>query len=310
MASFASSNKPFFFLIDFEMEKPQLYSPEEAFDLGFKFEINGVSNFTRKKVSQQTTPFSIIPVSKYRYAKAFKKVYNGNSFLLNLTFPSRIESAVSLENLFHLAHGSYKLLQKDNLLIYSPECFIKIKGDWIYTFPMKGTFSGDLTEVKKKLKTDVKELYEHNTIVDLMRNDLSRFAKNVQVSRFRYLKKIKTQKKEFYQTCSEIKGKLNRDWKSSLPEILFSMLPAGSISGAPKEKTVSIIKSVEKNIRGYYCGVFGYFDGKNLDTAVNIRCLQKHENQLFYHSGGGITHLSEIDSEYDELIRKIYVPVI
>lgn len=91
MASFASSNKPFFFLIDFEMEKPQLYSPEEAFDLGFKFEINGVSNFTRKKVSQQTTPFSIIPVSKNRYAKAFKKVYNeihnGNSFLLNLTFP-------------------------------------------------------------------------------------------------------------------------------------------------------------------------------------------------------------------------------
>lgn len=75
---------------------------------------------------------------------------------------------------------------------------------------MKGTFSGDLTEVKKKLKTDVKELYEHNTIVDLMRNDLSRFAKNVQVSRFRYLKKIKTQKKEFYQTLSNTQSQIRK----------------------------------------------------------------------------------------------------
>lgn len=67
-----------------------------------------------------------------------------------------MESTVSLDNLFHFDHGSYKLLQKDNLLIYSSECFIKIKGDWIYTFPMKGTFSEDLTEVKKNLKLMLK----------------------------------------------------------------------------------------------------------------------------------------------------------
>ena len=75
---------------------------------------------------------------------------------------------------------------------------------------MKGTFSGDLTEVKKKLKTEVKELYEQNTRVDLMRNDLSRYAKKDKVSRFRYLKKIKTQKKEFYQTLSNTQSQIRK----------------------------------------------------------------------------------------------------
>ena len=88
------------------------------------------------------------------------------------------------------------------------------------------------------------------------------------------------------------------------------MLPAGSICGAPKNKTVSIIKKVEQGPRGYYTGIFGYFDGENLDSAVNIRYLEKKENQLLYRSGGGITFLSNLESEYNELIEKIYVPLV
>ena len=160
------------------------------------------------------------------------------------------------------------------------------------------------------METDPKEINEHNTIVDLIRNDLSKVAKEVQVTRFRYLDKIKTQKKEIYHTSSEIKGKLPTDWKSQLPDILLSMLPAGSISGAPKDKTISIIQEVEQGPRGYYTGVFGYFDGDNLDSAVNIRYLEKKDDHLLYRSGGGITFLSDLDSEYNELIEKIYVPVI
>jgi para-aminobenzoate synthetase component 1 len=88
------------------------------------------------------------------------------------------------------------------------------------------------------------------------------------------------------------------------------MLPAGSICGAPKAKTVSIIQDVEQDLRGYYTGIFGYFDGENLDSAVNIRYLEKKNDQLLYRSGGGITFLSDLESEYNELIEKIYVPVV
>ena len=175
---------------------------------------------------------------------------------------------------------------------------------------MKGTIDAQVPEAKKKLHTDPKEINEHNTIVDLIRNDLSKIAREIAVTRFRYLDKIRTQKNEIYHTSSEIKGKLSSDWKTQLPEILLGLLPAGSISGAPKAKTVSIIKNVEEGPRGYYTGIFGYFDGENLDSAVNIRYIEKIDDQMVYRSGGGITFLSDLESEYNELIEKIYVPVV
>ena len=175
---------------------------------------------------------------------------------------------------------------------------------------MKGTIDASLPNALKILESDPKEINEHNTIVDLIRNDLSKIAKEVEVIRFRYIDKIKTQKKEIFHTSSEIRGKLTSDWKNQLPDILLGMLPAGSICGAPKAKTVSIIQDVEKDLRGYYTGIFGYFDGVNLDSAVNIRYLEKKNDQLLYRSGGGITFLSDLESEYKELVEKIYVPVI
>jgi len=88
------------------------------------------------------------------------------------------------------------------------------------------------------------------------------------------------------------------------------LLPAGSITGAPKKKTVEIIKEVENYARGYYTGVFGCFDGQNLDCAVMIRYLEKIGAQIFYKSGGGITTYSDVKSEYRELIDKVYVPIV
>jgi para-aminobenzoate synthetase component 1 len=256
----------------------------------------------------------LTPVPKAVYTQAYQKVvdeiYQGNTFLLNLTFPSAIQTPLHLEDVFHWAKAPYKLLYQNHFVVYSPECFVKIKDGHIYSYPMKGTIDAQLPEAKKKLETDPKEINEHNTIVDLIRNDLSKVAKQVQVTRFRYLDKIKTQKNEIYHTSSEIKGKLSPDWKSQLPDILLDMLPAGSICGAPKAKTVSIIQEVEQGPRGYYTGIFGYFDGENLDSAVNIRYLEKKDGQLLYRSGGGITFLSDLESEYNELIEKIYVPVV
>ena len=314
MSALASAQRPFFFLIDFEMQKPVICALEDAQSLGFKFEVKGFRNFMSQDRKPSPTPLSIAPIPKTTYTKAYQKVmeeiYQGNTFLLNLTFPSTIQTPLDLEDIFHWAKAPYKLLYDDQFVVYSPECFVKINDGQIYSYPMKGTIDAQLPEAKNKLKNNPKEINEHNTIVDLIRNDLSKLAKEVQVTRFRYLERIKTQKKEIYHTSSEIKGKLPSNWKTQLPEIIMGMLPAGSICGAPKSKTVSIIQEVELDPRGYYTGIFGYFDGENLDSAVNIRYLEKKDGQLLYRSGGGITFLSGLESEYKELIEKIYVPVV
>ena len=314
MSALAEKQKPFFFLIDFEHKNPIVCPINKAKELGFYFEIKGLKNFKAQFTKQKPMHLSIDPVAKSHYSKAYKKVvkeiYQGNTFLLNLTFPSKIKTPVSLEHIFHRAKAPYKLYYKDQFVVYSPECFIKIKDGYIYSYPMKGTIDASLPNARKTLTNNTKEINEHNTIVDLIRNDLSKVARDVQVTRFRYIDKIKTQKNEIYHTSSEIRGKLLKDWQKQLPELLLTMLPAGSICGAPKEKTVSIIREVEEEKRGYYTGVFGYFDGENLESAVNIRYLEKKEGQILYRSGGGITFMSNLESEYNELIEKIYVPVI
>jgi para-aminobenzoate synthetase component 1 len=92
--------------------------------------------------------------------------------------------------------------------------------------------------------------------------------------------------------------------------VLFTLLPAGSVTGAPKEKTVEIIRAVESYDRGFYTGIFGFFDGQSLTSAVSIRYIEQTTDGLVFKSGGGITALSDAESEYQEMIKKIYVPVV
>ena len=155
-----------------------------------------------------------------------------------------------------------------------------------------------------------KEIAEHATIVDLIRNDLSVIAKNVRVNKFRYLERIHTNREPLLQVSSEIMGDLPEDQQYHLGDIIFALLPAGSICGAPKRKTLEIIEEVETHQRGFYTGICGYFDGRNLDSGVMIRFIQEHENKLFFKSGGGITSMSNLESEYQEYIEKIYVPTL
>jgi len=174
---------------------------------------------------------------------------------------------------------------------------------------MKGTIDASLPDAEQLILSDAKELSEHVTIVDLIRNDLSGVAKNVEVNRFRYIEKIKTNQKDLLQVSSEIAGDLSDDYASHIGSILISLLPAGSISGAPKKKTIQIIQEAEKEKREFYTGVFGYFDGENLDSAVMIRFIEQAGNDFYYRSGGGITAQSEAEKEYQEAIDKIYVPI-
>ena len=94
-----------------------------------------------------------------------------------------------------------------------------------------------------------------------------------------------------------------------LGDILFSMLPAGSITGAPKKKTMQIIREAEGYERGFYTGITGYFDGDSLDSAVMIRFVEQEADGMYFKSGGGITFKSDARSEYEEMKQKIYVPI-
>lgn len=314
---FLQDGVPFLFIIDFDKTTKQVFTFEEAANENIFFNIKGNGNDGNLASSSlEKLNFDLKPtlVSEEIYNEAFSTVKHelktGNSFLLNLTFPTALDTPLELKEIYQKAHAPYKLLYKDKFVVFSPECYLKIKEDNIFSYPMKGTINSNIPNAKELLLSNKKELYEHNTIVDLIRNDLSIIAKKVRVNKFRYVDKIKKGDQELLQTSTEIQGELPKHWKDEFATLLLKTLPAGSISGAPKKKTLEIISKAEITPRGFYTGIFGVFDGQQIDSAVSIRFIEKINDTLFYKSGGGITHLSEMEEEYHELLEKIYVPII
>ncbi len=311
---FGEQRQPFFFLIDFEQQQPIICPLAQAAELGLFFAIRGQQN-VNWQTEMPHKPFELhkFPMSKAAYQHGFDLVQaelqKGNSYLLNLTYPTEINMNWRLEQVFQQTTAPYKLYYQDRFVCFSPECFVNIHHNQIYTYPMKGTIDATLPEAKKRLLDSDKERQEHYTIVDLMRNDLATVAENVEVTRFRYVEKIQTQKGAILQTSSEIRGDLADNWQARIGTMLATLLPAGSISGAPKEKTVQIIQAAEQQPRGYYTGIFGLFDGESLQSAVAIRFIEQVDEKLIFRSGGGITILSDLEDEYQELIQKVYVPV-
>lgn len=233
----------------------------------------------------------------------------GDTFLTNLTIKTPVETGHSLRDLFFASKARYKLFVRDQFLVFSPEIFIQIRDGKIYSNPMKGTIDAGVPGAADIILNNRKEMAEHITIVDLIRNDLSMIANDVHVSRFRYIDELKTNHKSLLQVSSEIVGTLSEDYLSKLGNIVTALLPAGSVSGAPKQKTVEVIAQAEQEKRGYYTGVVGYFDGKNLDSGVMIRFIEQVGKKFFYRSGGGITTQSDPEVEYQETIDKVYVPI-
>lgn len=186
---------------------------------------------------------------------------------------------------------------------------MRIVDGHIYSHPMKGTIDASLPDARNLLLNDEKEAAEHATITDLIRNDLSQVATEVTVTRYRYLDELHTHSGRLLQMSSEIRGRLPEHYREELGTLFFKLLPAGSITGAPKQKTVEIIREAETYERGFYTGVMGYFDGRNLDSAVMIRFLEQTDDGLVYKSGGGITFRSDARNEYEEMVKKIYVPI-
>ena len=305
---------PFLFIIDFEMNEPLIFRLDELNKDKIFYKIGGFENNPKIEQKNEKIIFEKYPVEKETYECAFVKVQknisDGNTYLLNLTFPTRIETNLSFEEIFYRSNSKYKLLHKNDFVVFSPETFVQIAGGRIYSFPMKGTINAEIEKAAEIIINDQKEKAEHNTIVDLIRNDLSIVAENVTVEKFRYIEEIKTHEKNLLQVSSKISGILPANYNEKIGDIIFDLLPAGSISGAPKKKTVEIIKEVEIAPRNYYTGIFGIFDGKNLDSAVMIRFIENVNGQFYFKSGGGITYQSNCESEYQELLDKVYVPFI
>lgn len=304
---------PFMFLIDFELKKPKIFKISETIKNNIFFDINGYTNYEKNKNLQNISKFKTFPISYEKYLKSFdyiiKNMNAGNTYLANLTFPTKIKTNNSLSEIFHFAQAQYKLFYKNELLIFSPESFVQTKNNHIFSYPMKGTINAKIPNAENIILSDKKETWEHNTIVDLIRNDLAIVSKNITVEKFRFITKITTNNKTLLQVSSEIKGELKNNWQKSIGNVLSSLLPAGSISGAPKRKTVEIISNAEKIDRGYFTGVFGVFDGENLNSAVNIRYIENTKEGLFFRSGGGLTAHSNAKNEYNEMVNKVYVPI-
>ena len=317
----AALRTPFLFIVDYKAENGYVIKKNDLDEryIQFQFEsqhsqslIQNTEHKTRN-VEHRMCSWDIKPVSLDDYKQKFEfvqqQIHFGNSFLVNLTQPTSVQTNFSLLEIYRQSRAKYKIWIKDSLLTLSPETFIKIEGQTISSFPMKGTIDATIPNAKEILRNDPKELAEHATILDLIRNDMSRIADHVSVKRYRYVEKIKTNKQDLYQVSSKITGRLDHDYRENLGDILFELLPAGSISGAPKAKTLEIIQEAEGYERGFYSGICGWFDGDNVDSGVMIRFIEQKGEELIYKSGGGVTAQSELIKEYEELIQKVYVPV-
>lgn len=310
MNTFKQEERPFLFVIDYS-KTYGICEPLDLLDTDF-IQYTILEENKTPHIKQAFT-FNSIPIDYNSYKSKFDLVYhaieNGDSYLCNLTQASKIETDLSLESIFQHTKAAYKLFIKDLLVVFSPESFVTIKGSEIHTFPMKGTKRLADDPDGTILMNDTKEAAEHNTIIDLLRNDLSMVADDVQIRRYKFLQKIKTHNDELWQMSSEIQGTLQKYYLEH-PGFLFDKIcPAGSICGAPKEKTLELISNTENYDRGFYTGVFGVYNNQEVQSAVMIRYIEKTSEGFVFKSGGGITFHSNAEQEYQELIHKVYVPI-
>jgi len=305
---------PFIFTIDFDIKHFYIEKLQNLItNDNVLFNFNGITNHSSMFKTDKNLYLKKFPIDYQTYLKKFETVQShlkqGDSYLLNLTAPTKIETNLSLKEIYLLSNSKYKLYFYNIFTFFSPETFITIEDNIIKTHPMKGTIDSNIPNAKEVLLNDEKELAEHITVVDLLRNDLNMVSKKVTVTNFRYFSEINLNNKKIYQTSTEIVGNIKSSYQKNIAELIIRLLPAGSVTGAPKKKTVEIIKSVEKYERFFYTGISGLFDGKILDTCVNIRYIEKTQDDLYYKSGGGITVYSNPINEYNELIEKVYVPI-
>ena len=188
----------------------------------------------------------------------------------------------------------------------SPETLVKLENGVLHTFPLAGTRPRGTTEAEDKaleqeLLADEKELAEHNMLVDLGRNDLGRISRfgSVEVETLHSIERYS----HVMHIGSTVRGEILEN-KDAL-DAVSAVLPAGTLSGAPKIRACQLIAELENNKRGIYGGAIGYIDFTgNLDTCIAIRMAYKKNDKVFVRSGAGIVADSVPEKEYQECINK------
>ncbi len=188
----------------------------------------------------------------------------------------------------------------------SPETLVKLENGVLHTFPLAGTRPRGKTEeedlaLEKELLADEKELAEHNMLVDLGRNDLGKISRfgTVSVEKFHSIERFS----HVMHIGSTVRGEI-QDGLDAL-DAIEAVLPAGTLSGAPKVRACQLIAELENNKRGIYGGAIGYIDFTgNMDTCIAIRIAYKKNGKVFVRSGAGIVADSDPEKEYEECLNK------
>ena len=318
MNRYGAEGRPFLFLVDYAM-RACIAEPLERIDPArLLYDMAGRTNAPATSGTVRKLEWEPRFCPQAEYDRMFDVVMchllAGNSYLTNLTCATPVECDLSLREIFDYTDARYKIWFVERFVCFSPETFVRIAPDGVISsFPMKGTIDAVLPDAERRILDDPKEAAEHATIVDLIRNDLSRVAEGVRVEKYRYIDRIETYSGELLQVSSEVSGQLPDDWRRHIGSILVELLPAGSVTGAPKPRTLEIIAEAEHYDRGYYTGVCGLFDGECLDSGVMIRFLERlpgsSPGEYVFKSGGGITYRSDRTAEYEEMKKKVYVPL-
>ena len=188
----------------------------------------------------------------------------------------------------------------------SPETLVKLQDGVLHTFPLAGTRPRGRTDeedrlMEEELLTDEKELAEHNMLVDLGRNDLGKISKfgSVQVEKLHFIERFS----HVMHIGSTVRGEIREE--NDALDAVEAVLPAGTLSGAPKIRACQLIGELENNKRGIYGGAVGYIDFTgNMDTCIGIRIAYKKNEKVFVRSGAGIVADSVPEREYEECINK------
>lgn len=218
MNEYGDNMRPFFFLINYDQNRIYVGEPDTISKEEILYSIGDYTN-TPECVPAGGCPERPVwqpsPQPVEKYAEAFNKVqaqlYAGNSYLVNLTCSTPVKTDLTLKEIYTKAQAPYKVYLQDSFVCFSPETFIRIRDGYIYSYPMKGTRDASIPGAKEELLNDPKESAEHATITDLIRNDLSQVSEQVEVSRYRYIDEIRTNRGPLLQMSSEIRGKLQDD---------------------------------------------------------------------------------------------------
>jgi anthranilate synthase component 1 len=294
---------------------------EKNYDCAVK-ELDIIKNIIENQTIQEPEP----PVLK----SEFKPLFNGDEYarmvekakhyiregdIFQVVLSNRMEAQMDgslfkpYEALRQLNPSPYMFyFSSDDIEIAgaSPETLVKLEGKTLYTYPLAGTRPRGKTpqedaELERGLLQDKKELSEHNMLVDLGRNDLGKISKFGTVKVQNYHKILRFS--HVMHIGSTVTGEI-RDDKTAL-DAVDAVLPAGTLSGAPKIRAMQIINELENNKRGIYGGAIGYIDFTgNLDTCIAIRIAYKKKGRVFIRSGAGIVADSQPAKEHQECINK------